>query len=96
MPVYEFECGKCGRREEVFARTMNSPVTAPECSCTGEERAVMERAMSPFARHRTMQDQVAEAEAKYGKEVDAAMGPTPEVDTHARRYDRLAKDLPPE
>jgi hypothetical protein len=55
----------------------------------------MVRALSTFARHLTLADQMAEAEAKYGKEVDAAMGPSPDVGKYARRYERLAKDLPP-
>lgn len=38
---------------------------------------------------------MAEAEAKFGKEVDAAMGPGPDVGRMARRYEKLSKDLPP-
>jgi hypothetical protein len=41
-----------------------------------------------------MADQLAEAEAKFGQEVDAAMGPEPDVGRLARRYESLAKDLP--
>jgi hypothetical protein len=55
----------------------------------------MVRAMSKFARHLTEADQIAEAESKFGKEVDAAMGAEPDVGRLARRYDRLAGSLPP-
>lgn len=55
----------------------------------------MERVVSPFARHLTLKDKIAEAEAKWGKEVDAAMGPPPDVGKYARRYEQLAKGLPP-
>jgi hypothetical protein len=54
----------------------------------------MQRVVSLFARHLTVADQLAEAEAKWGKEVDAAMGPEPDVGRLARRYGELAKDLP--
>jgi putative FmdB family regulatory protein len=94
MPLYEFRCEKCGAREEVFVRSVTSEVKAPACTaCKG--KPAMVRAMSKFARHLTEADQVAEAEAKWGKEVDAAMGPGPDVGRYTRRYDRLAKDLPP-
>jgi hypothetical protein len=56
----------------------------------------MRRVVSKFAQHRTLADQLEEAEAKFGKEVDAAMGPAPDVDKYAKRYEALAKDLPPE
>jgi hypothetical protein len=41
-----------------------------------------------------MADQLVEAEAKFGKEVDAAMGVEPDVGRYAERYERLAKNLP--
>lgn len=54
----------------------------------------MQRVVSPFQRHRTEADKVADAEAKYGKEVDASLGATPDVGKLSRRYDNLAKSLP--
>lgn len=41
-----------------------------------------------------MGDQLAKHEAKFGKEVDAAMGPEPDVGRYARRYESLSKRLP--
>jgi putative FmdB family regulatory protein len=98
MPLYEYRCPRCGRIEEVFARSMNTAVKAPRCHCEGAPKrgAEMQRTVSPFARHRTLKDQMQEAEARFGKEVDAAMGPSPDVGKYAKRYDELAKDLPPE
>jgi hypothetical protein len=55
----------------------------------------MRRVMSRFARHLDMQTKLADAEATWGKEVDAAMGAEPDVGRLARRYEGLAKDLPP-
>jgi putative FmdB family regulatory protein len=96
MPLYEFQCPKCGSREEVFRRGVSASVAAPACSHAGAEAGhEMQRVVSKFAQHRTAADQLVEAEAKWGKEVESVMGPGPDVGRLARRYDRLAKDLPP-
>lgn len=97
MPYYEYQCMKCGRREEVFLRSMNTEAKAPLCTCNGARKrgVAMERAMSSFVRQLTLQEQSELAEAKWGKEVDAAMGGAPDsIDDHAARYDTLARDLP--
>ncbi|MFN0096808.1 MAG: FmdB family zinc ribbon protein [Dehalococcoidia bacterium] len=94
MPIYEFACDACGAKETVFKRSATAGVAAPSCpKCSAA--ASMRRMLSKFAQHRTLSDQVAEAEARFGKEVDAAMGPGPDVGKYARRFDALAKDLPP-
>jgi putative FmdB family regulatory protein len=95
MPFYEYRCETCEAREEVFSRSVGAKAEAPVCNrCKG--KPVMVRAISKFARHLTEGDKLAEAEAKFGKEVDAAMGPQPDIGRMARRYERLAKDLPPD
>ena len=95
MPMYEFKCARCGTVEEVFKRSMQSEVEPPACpQGNAKDGHEMRRIVSPFARHLTMSDQLAEAEAKWGKEVDAAMGPEPDVGKYARRYESLAKGLP--
>lgn len=93
MPIYEFQCKKCGTSQEVFTRSMSSPVNSPACAkkgCKGETI----RVISKVVRHLTEGDQLAEAEAKWGKEVNAALGPGPDVGRHVRRYEALSKDLP--
>ena len=95
MPLYEFKCPKCGAVEEVVRRTVQTNVEPPPCPNRGSERGhEMRRIVSKFARHLTVADQIAEAEAKFGKEVDAAMGAEPDVGRYARRYESLAKGLP--
>jgi putative FmdB family regulatory protein len=97
MPFYEFACKKCGSRAEVFARSISAPVVTPKCATAGRERGhEMQRIMSKVIRQKTLSDQIADAEAKYGAEVDAALGREPDVGKMARRYESLAKDLPPE
>ena len=74
---------------------MSATVAPPKCPNTAcRKRNGMVRAISKFAQHRTEADQVAEAEAKFGKEVDAAMGPMPDIGRMARRYEKRAKNLP--
>ena len=94
MPVYEFVCTQCGSRSEVFVRAVSSSVPAPACAkrgCKGE----LKRVPSAFTRHLTVQDKIVEAEAKFGKEVDAAMGPEMDLGKYTSRYEKAAKDLPP-
>ncbi len=95
MPLYEFQCTKCGTRDEVFARSMTAEVKTPPCPKAGKVRGhAMQRVVSKFSRHLTMADQIADAESKWGKEVDASMGPEPDVGRFARRYTELSKNLP--
>jgi len=94
MPFYEFMCSVCSHRAEVFVRSVNSTVTAPSCSTEGCE-GQMRRVVSRFMRHLTEMDQLAEAEAKWGKQIDDVMGPSPDIGRYARRYSELSKDLPP-
>lgn len=95
MPVYEFRCQLCGHKAEVLARRVTSPVAEPQCPA-GQPGHRMVRIMSTFVRRLTEADKLAEAEAQYGAEVEAAMGTGPDISRLARRYDRLSADLPPE
>ena len=96
MPFYEFRCTKCDARTETFLKRIPKAVEIPDCpAADGEAGHQMVQMMSLFQRHLSSKDKIAEAEAKYGAEVDAAMGPEPDVDKYARRYSELAKDLPP-
>lgn len=97
MPFYEYQCSKCGAKAEIFVRSVNAAATAPKCPDAGRQKGhEMVRIMSKVIRHMNDMDKMAEAEAKFGKEVDAALGATPDVGRLARRYEKLAKDLPDE
>lgn len=93
MPFYEFQCNVCAGRQEVFVRSMTATVLVPACGRKGCTGATV-RVISKVVRRLTEADQMAEAEAKFGKEVNDVLGPSPDVGRHIRRYDRLAKDLP--
>ncbi|MCC7366057.1 MAG: zinc ribbon domain-containing protein [Dehalococcoidia bacterium] len=95
MPLYEYQCAACGARDEVFTRTVLADIEPPSCpQAAGDPGHEMRRIVSTFARHSTMADKLVEAEAKFGKEVDAAMGPEPDVGKYARRYEQLSQGLP--
>jgi len=95
MPFYEYQCAKCGSKAEIFVRSVTATATAPKCPDAGRQKGhEMARIFSPFIRHANEMDKLAEAEAKFGKEVDAALGASPDVGKLARRYDQLSKDLP--
>ena len=96
MPLYEFACEICGARDEVFRQRMTSDVEPPPCPVAPDDAThTMSRVMSGFAHHLSFATKVAEAEATYGAEVDAAMGPDSDISKYTRRYDEAAKDLPP-
>lgn len=58
MPTYEYDCGACGRRVDVFFRSASAAVDAtPECPECGATK--LARRMSKFARTRTEADRLA-------------------------------------
>ena len=96
MPLYEFACGRCGARAEVFRQRMTSDIEPPPCPAAPDDgEHQMRRVMSGFAHHLSFATKVAEAEATYGAEVDAAMGSDTEIEKYASRYEQASKDLPP-
>ena len=96
MPLYEFACERCGAREEVFRQRMTSDIEPPPCpSAPDDGEHHMRRVMSGFAHHLSFATRVADAEATYGAEVDAAMGSDTEIEKYASRYEQASKDLPP-
>ncbi len=52
MPIYEFNCGDCGRLTSVFVKSMSAKVEA-ECSHCGSRK--LSRALSRFAYHKSEQ-----------------------------------------
>lgn len=47
MPIYEYECGKCGHRLEAIQKFSDEPLTdCPEC-----KKPALERLISPAAFH---------------------------------------------
>ena len=70
MPVYEYECGKCGKQSShlIGADSMEA-VECPSCGATGLHRLV-----SRFSRGRFETDRVTEAADRLAGADDAATG----------------------
>jgi putative FmdB family regulatory protein len=67
MPTYEYDCGSCGRRVDVFFRSASAGADAsPECPQCGAR--ALTRVMSKFARARSEADRLASID------VDAELG----------------------
>lgn len=57
MPIYEFRCGSCRRRVEIFTRSVSQPF---EAVCDGCGSTDLRRLMPRVAVHRTEADRLAE------------------------------------
>ncbi|GIW08143.1 MAG: FmdB family transcriptional regulator [Dehalococcoidia bacterium] len=57
MPIYEFRCGNCRRRVEIFTRSIGQPFDAVCDSCGSTE---LRRLMPRVAVHRSEADRLAE------------------------------------
>lgn len=96
MPLYEFACENCGAHEELFQQRMAAEVEPPSCPAAPDDTEHrMRKVMSGFAHHLSFATKVTEAEANFGAEVDAAMGPEPDIGKFARKYEEASKELPP-
>ena len=96
MPLYEYRCTRCGAREEVLVRSLNAEVKLPKCPKAekGERGHKMERILSRFARQYSDVEKLEQAEARWGSEVEAMMGPSGDIDRGVRAYDKLSEGLP--
>jgi len=68
MPVYEFRCPRCRATTSVLVRT-SSGADAPTCRRCG---IAMDRRISRFAFHKSLQSKVEQLDPKYDKMIDAA------------------------
>jgi putative FmdB family regulatory protein len=62
MPIYEFTCGGCGKKVEIFRRSASStaPFTCPAC---GSDE--LNRLVSRFAVHRSVSELASADEEQY-------------------------------
>jgi putative FmdB family regulatory protein len=61
MPIYQYDCSGCGRRVDVFFRSV-SKVSEPACPECGSKR--LKRAISPFARARSERERLDSVDVK--------------------------------
>ncbi len=95
MPVYEYRCADCRRKTAVFTRTMGDPESLA-CSHCGS--GLMQRAVSSFAYHRSMQRvwETSEAPSAMGNSDDYYRDPR-NIGRHTEeRLEQLGIDMPSE
>jgi putative FmdB family regulatory protein len=56
MPIYQYDCGSCAKRVDVFFRSASRVEERPKCPECGARR--LTRVMSQFARTRTATDRL--------------------------------------
>ena len=77
MPIFEFQCRKCGATMEVLWRS-DSDEAALECeTCHSNE---LEKVLSRPSVHRNMTSKLDNLDPKYDKMVNRAVRNTPEAD----------------
>jgi putative FmdB family regulatory protein len=67
MPVYEYDCGGCGRRVSAFLKSVNGaePSACPECGSPNISRAI-----SRVVFVKSAETKLAELDPKYEKMID--------------------------
>jgi len=83
MPIYEYGCRDCEKITSVFVR-IASKAQRPACSsCNGKH---VERIISGFAFHLSMQSKLEQLDPKYDKMIDAS-NPDLSFDNLVKKYD---------
>ncbi len=82
MPVYEYDCAGCGKRSEVFLKSVNSagPSSCPQCGS-----AKIRRAISRVVFVKSAETKLAELDPKYEKMIDAS-SPDLSMDNIVKNY----------
>jgi len=88
MPIYEYDCGGCGKRVDVFLKSVNAaePSACPQC---GSPR--IQRAISKVVFVKSAETKLAELDPKYDKMIDAS-SPDLSMDNIIKNY-QLDKPL---
>jgi len=88
MPVYEYDCGGCGKRVSAFLKSVNAPEpgACPECGSPKIKRAI-----SRVVFVKSAETKLAELDPKYEKMIDAS-SPDLSMDNIVKRY-QLDKPL---
>jgi len=88
MPVYEYDCGGCGKRVSAFFKSVNAPEPAacPECGSPNIKRAI-----SRVVFVKSAETKLAELDPRYEKMIDAS-SPDLSMDNLVKQY-QLDKPL---
>ena len=82
MPIYEYDCSGCGKRVDVFLKSVNAaePSTCPQCASPRIQRAI-----SKVVFVKSAETKLAELDPKYEKMIDAS-SPDLSMDNLVKQY----------
>ncbi|HXH22999.1 MAG TPA: zinc ribbon domain-containing protein [Dehalococcoidia bacterium] len=82
MPVYEYDCPTCGKRSDVFLKSVSAPdpTACPRCGAAGIRRAI-----SRIVFIKSAQTKLDELDPKYEKMIDAS-SPDLSMDNLIKKY----------
>jgi putative FmdB family regulatory protein len=88
MPVYEYDCGGCGKRVDVYLKSVNAaePSACPQCGSPKIHKAI-----SKVVFVKSAETKLAELDPKYEKMIDAS-SPDLSMDNLVKKY-QLDKPL---
>ena len=83
MPIYEYGCRDCGNVTSVLVRSTSGRLRKPACAkCSGKR---VERVVSGFAFHQSLQSKLEQLDPKYDKMIDAS-NPDLSFDNLVKKY----------
>ena len=83
MPIYEYGCRDCGNVTSVLVRSVSGRSRKPPCTkCAGKS---VERIISRFAFHQSLQSKLEQLDPKYDKMIDAS-NPDLSFDNLVKKY----------
>jgi putative FmdB family regulatory protein len=82
VPVYEYDCSACGKRSDVFLKSVTAagPSACPSCGS-----AAIQRAISRVVFVKSAETKLAELDPKYDKMIDAS-SPDLSMDNIIKNY----------
>jgi putative FmdB family regulatory protein len=82
MPLYEYDCGACGKRSDVLLKSVNGPgpTACPNCGSPDIHRAI-----SRVVFVKSAETKLAELDPKYEKMIDAS-SPDLSMDNLIKKY----------
>ena len=83
MPIYEYGCSDCGTVTSVLVRSVNVRTRKPACATCGGTN--VQRIISRFAFHQSLQSKLEQLDPKYDKMIDAS-NPDLSFDNLVKKY----------
>jgi putative FmdB family regulatory protein len=84
VPIYEYGCRECGNVTSVLVRAAGGSARRPKCAKCGATN--VQRIISRFAFHQSLQSKLEQLDPKYDKMIDAS-NPDLSFDNLVKKYD---------